>query len=153
MTFKDTSYGDLTGQTYTGNVDVSKLNLTSLEGAPLVVNGNFLCHTNKLTSLQFGPTTVTGSYYCSNNPDLKSLKYAPTNEMRDINFEHTGIKNELMEIFENNVIARTYYTVVTMYRLRDIKDKYDDYLKKYEEYKLTKRVNSKGFRALLGIDK
>jgi len=32
MKFRDTKYGDLTGQTYEGDIDVSELSLTSLEG-------------------------------------------------------------------------------------------------------------------------
>jgi len=52
MKFSDTKYGDLSGQTYEDNIDVSGLELTSLEGAPEVVNGNFHCYKNKLTSLE-----------------------------------------------------------------------------------------------------
>jgi len=43
MKFKDTKYGDLTGQTYKGNIDVKRMNLTSLEGAPKSVKGDFSC--------------------------------------------------------------------------------------------------------------
>jgi len=32
MKFRDTKYGDLTGQTYEGNINASDLGLTSLEG-------------------------------------------------------------------------------------------------------------------------
>ena len=46
MKFKDTKYGDLTGQTYNGNIDVSRLNLTSLKDAPRSVSGKFDCSDN-----------------------------------------------------------------------------------------------------------
>ena len=49
MKFKDTKYGDLTGTTYKGNINVSFSNLTSLEGAPKFVIGHFHCNNNKLT--------------------------------------------------------------------------------------------------------
>ena len=39
MKFKDTKYGDLTGQTYNGDINVSEQNLTSLEGALKLLQG------------------------------------------------------------------------------------------------------------------
>ena len=42
-------------------------NLTSLEGAPSVVNGYFSCAGNKLTSLAGAPSVVNGDFYCFNN--------------------------------------------------------------------------------------
>jgi len=75
MKFKDTEYGDLTGQTYEGNINVSELGLTSLEGAPKVVSGYFYCADNKLTSLEGAPKTV-GNFDCCYNY-LKSLEGAP----------------------------------------------------------------------------
>lgn len=146
MKFKDSKFGDMTGQTYNGKLDASKLGLTSLEGSPETVIGSFLVFDNNLTSLEGGPKTVTGSYYCSNNPNLTTLKGAPTSDMADINFEHTGIKNEIKEIFDNGVKARTYYTVTTLYRWRDLADKYN-------EYRLNKQIKSKGFKTLLGLKK
>jgi len=75
MKFKDTKYGDLTGQTYDGNIDVSGLSLTSLEGAPEIVNGTFSCSNNKLTSLKYAPKK-TEIFYCRNNR-LESIENAP----------------------------------------------------------------------------
>jgi len=80
MKFKDTKYGDLTGQTYKGNIDVSDLGLTSLEGAPKSVDGYFDCsNTSNLTSLKGAPKSVSGYFSCSGNPKLTSLKGAPEN--------------------------------------------------------------------------
>jgi hypothetical protein len=76
MKFKDTKYGDLTGQTYNGNINVSEMGLTSLEGAPEIVKGNFDCSHNHLTSLKGAPETVNGYFDCSHNK-LTSLKGAP----------------------------------------------------------------------------
>ena len=49
MKFKDTKYGDLTGQVYHGDIDVDEMELTSLEGAPKEVTGHFECYGNELT--------------------------------------------------------------------------------------------------------
>jgi len=77
MKFKDTKYGDLTGQTYKGDIDVSNLKLTSLEGAPKKVHGYFWCYDNEnLTSLKGAPETVGGNFGCYNN-QLKSLEGSP----------------------------------------------------------------------------
>ena len=52
-------------------------NLTSLQGAPSVVKGNFTCANNKLTSLEGAPSVVKGIFYCSHN-NLTSLQGAPS---------------------------------------------------------------------------
>jgi len=78
MKFKDTDYDNLAGQTYEGDIDVSNLELTSLEGRPENVIGSFWCYSNpKLTSLKAGTKNVTGNFSCSNNPKLTSLRCAP----------------------------------------------------------------------------
>ena len=51
--------------------------LTSLEGAPSAVKGDFVCSYNKLTSLEGAPSVVNGGFYCSNN-NLTSLEGAPS---------------------------------------------------------------------------
>ena len=51
--------------------------LTSLAGAPSVVNGGFSCYNNKLTSLEGAPSVVNGDFACSNNK-LTSLEGAPS---------------------------------------------------------------------------
>jgi len=78
MKFSDTKYGDLTGQTYKGDIDVKGMNLTSLEGTPKSVIGSFWCYSNpKLTSLKGAPENVSGNFSCSDNPQLISLEGAP----------------------------------------------------------------------------
>jgi len=76
MKFKDTKYGDLTGQNYKRNIDVSDMKLTSLEGAPQIVQGNFDCNNNNLTTLEGAPQIVQGYFSCRIN-NLTSLKGAP----------------------------------------------------------------------------
>jgi len=78
MKFKDTDYGDLNGQTHKGDIDVRNINLTSLEGAPKIVKGDFNCASNlKLTSLKNAPESVIGNFYCNGNSNLTSLEGAP----------------------------------------------------------------------------
>jgi len=112
MKFKDTKYGDLTGSTYDGNIDVDNMKLTSLEGSPKVVNGYFDCNRNdlvtlegapetvnsffrcsenKLTSLKGGPKVVNGTYSCSDNIKLISLKYSPVSANSYFDCTGTGI--------------------------------------------------------------
>ena len=56
---------------------VSQKNLTSLEGCPSEIKGNFDCSSNKLTSLKDAPSKVGISFYCSDNK-LTSLKGCPS---------------------------------------------------------------------------
>ena len=51
--------------------------LASLEGAPQVIRWDFYCDKNKLTSLEHGPQSVGNHYACHDN-DLTSLQGAPT---------------------------------------------------------------------------
>lgn len=82
-----------------GNFNCGYLNeITSLEGGPSIILGDFDCSGNKLTSLEYGPTSVlrhyncgdnkivtlrgapaaiTGNFYCSGNK-LTSLEHCPT---------------------------------------------------------------------------
>lgn len=84
-------------QWWNGNFDAFLLNLTSLEGSPLMVKGKFqcgnnylqtlkggpdevddtfACQGNELTTLEGGPSQVDGTYNCSSN-QLTDLKGAP----------------------------------------------------------------------------
>lgn len=46
--FKDTPYGDMTGQTYEGSLYVKGQKLTSLEGAPNEITGAFNIESNDI---------------------------------------------------------------------------------------------------------
>jgi hypothetical protein len=77
MKFKETKYGDLTGQVYSNKINCQDNQLKSLEGAPKEVgDGYFSCSNNQLTSLKGAPEKVGGDFYCYNN-QLKSLEGAP----------------------------------------------------------------------------
>ena len=56
--------------------------LTSLEGAPREVSGDFYCMDNQLTSLKGAPEKVGWNFYCSYN-QLTSLEGAPREVKRD----------------------------------------------------------------------
>jgi len=74
--FKDTKYGDLSGQDYKGDISVIGMQLTSLEGAPKTVNGYFYCSENMLFSLKGAPKNITSNFDCSKNK-LKTLEDGP----------------------------------------------------------------------------
>ena len=56
--------------------------LTSLKGAPIIVDGDFTCSANKLTSLEGGPVNVGGHFMCIQNK-LTSLEGCPKKVGRD----------------------------------------------------------------------
>jgi len=92
MRFKDSTYGDLSGQVYNGNIDISDMGISSLEGSPMVVEGDFNCSWNDLTTLEDGPKFVTGKYDCSNNM-LTSLESSPVYLKDSIDCSHNMIKS------------------------------------------------------------
>ena len=59
-----------------GRFVINDAGLTSLEGAPKKVGGDFHCYNNELTSLEGAPQVVGGNFYCSAN-NLTSLEGAP----------------------------------------------------------------------------
>ena len=59
-----------------GYFDCSNNELTSLKGAPRIVERGFCCSHNELTSLKGAPEKVKWDFDCSNN-ELTSLKGAP----------------------------------------------------------------------------
>ena len=64
--------------TIRGNFNCSNCNLTSLEGAPKEVGGDFGCaYCNSLISLKGSPKEVGGGFGCSYCDNLTSLKGAP----------------------------------------------------------------------------
>ena len=59
-----------------GEFDCSENQLTSLKGAPEKVGTYFICSDNQLISLEGAPEKVAAGFYCSYN-QLTSLKGAP----------------------------------------------------------------------------
>ena len=69
---------DISEVTVKGDFNCDNNNLTSLEGAPQNVGGDFYCsRNNNLTSLKGAPQTVEGNFNCSSNNNLTSLEGAP----------------------------------------------------------------------------
>jgi hypothetical protein len=61
-----------------GNLLIYGCGLTSLEGCPESINGQFICQCcHYLTSLEYGPKTITKDYACDNCANLTSLKGCP----------------------------------------------------------------------------
>ena len=127
MKFKD-KFGDYTGKTWEGNLSCIELDLTSLEGAPKIVNGNFFCFINNLTSLKYAPEIVEGSFYCSYN-NLTSLEGAPKIVKGIFNcynnpklYELT--ENKLKKIIKAELYIFDYVPIpLTMY-LKRLREKY-----------------------------
>ncbi|TAL36986.1 MAG: hypothetical protein EPN97_05800 [Alphaproteobacteria bacterium] len=67
---------NLTGVVVMGSFNCNDNNLTSLKGAPAMVD-SFFCSANLLTSLEYAPLVVKDSFYCAHNPYLETLKGAP----------------------------------------------------------------------------
>ena len=99
-TFKDTDYGDWSGKVYQGNIIVSmEKGLTSLDGVPIEVTGDFRIYNCKqltkidafptkvggyirfngcpITSLVGIPDTINGSFYCDDS-NIKNLDGFPS---------------------------------------------------------------------------
>lgn len=144
--FSDTRFMDLRGQTYPSQIDVEKNELTSLEGAPDRVLKGFFCAKNKLTDLKGSPQFVDGEFSCYSNK-LESLEGGPK-EVKGIFFcdKNKTLKNPREQIIKNQIKAVNYYTDEGIFDFNSIKKEFEDYAMKY-------RVNSKGFRTLLGLDK
>jgi hypothetical protein len=56
--------------------DCGHNNLTTLEGAPISVEGDFYCNSNRLNTLEGAPISVGGDFYCHKN-NLYTLEGAP----------------------------------------------------------------------------
>jgi len=74
---------DLSDVEVSGDFSCIYNNLTSLKGAPEIINGSFNCMDNNLTSLKGAPEEIiNGSFNCSNN-NLPSLEGSPHTVGRD----------------------------------------------------------------------
>ncbi len=132
MKFKDTIYGDLTGQKIIQDIKINdnltslegspeeingdfnvRLNeLTSLEGSPKIVDGDFRCDYNVLETLKGSPEIVTGDYCCSYNKKLTSLEGCSKNIFKSLIFEGIkAFKNKekiKQEIIKHQIKAKKY---------------------------------------------
>jgi hypothetical protein len=83
---------DIQGQHYKGLIGCHEQNLTSLEGAPSSISGNFSCSYNKLESLEGAPSSISGNFYCFGN-NLESLEGAPSSVGGDIDCSYNKLKS------------------------------------------------------------
>ena len=74
------------------DLDISDQNLTSLEGCPKIIRGDFRCGNNSLQSLVGGPERVEGSYYCGRNL-LQSLDGIASYIDGHLTFENNPIES------------------------------------------------------------
>ncbi len=108
MTFKTTKYGDLTNKKYSSNFYIHNLELTSLEGSPKEVIGDFICKKNRLTSLEGSPEIIKGDFNYSYN-NLINLKGSPRYiegdfDLRDNNLTSLiGCPKDILENFYINI--------------------------------------------------
>lgn len=175
--FKDTKFGDLTGQIYSKSINLNNANITSLEGCPKDVKGNFEVSNNRLETLKHAPKEVLNDFYCNDNV-LTSLEGAPEFVGGDFNCfgnqlttlkgikpvdptdefawnvfgtfncsENPHLKNQKEQIIKFQVKADSYITDDDgLFKFEDIKEE-------FIAYKMKTKVQSKGFRTLLGINK
>lgn len=135
MKFKETSYGDISNEIYTANINVNNKKLTSLEGSPKIINGNFSCRNNNLTTLKNSPLSLTGFFDCRDN-DLKSLD----GNLKLIKGEfdcrnNKNLKNIKEEIKKHKVKAYKYLTDEGDFYFNDIKKEFLEYHKEIEKNK------------------
>ena len=144
-TFKDTEYGDLTGQTYDGSILIRNMGLDSLQGAPKHIKGSIKLSNNNFVDLKGSPEIVDGNFDIQVNKRLVSFEGAPTSIGGTFNCYGTdNVKNQLEQIIMYRIKAHYYYTNDGDYYFEDIADKFNAY---------DNRVKSKGFRTLLGLKK
>jgi hypothetical protein len=117
-----------------GNVDLTRNQLTSLEGAPHEIIGSFTCNDNRLTNLDYHPLAIHGFFRCSHNPIEKFHKL-------DIDYCHTiymsKVKGmEFLDQFEKKgkytnttLIKIAYDQFQELLAINALKDKLDTDLK------------------------
>lgn len=73
-----------------GDFDIRACGLTSLEGSPHSLTGDFMCSNNRLESLEHAPKKIdpTASFYCHRNR-ISSLTHAPAGG--SLYFEHNKL--------------------------------------------------------------
>ena len=79
--------------TWEKNIDCSFQQLTSLEGCPQLIRGDFNCENNKLTSLVGSPRRIEGEFYGNNAGKLESLEGCPRYVVSDFYIKNCGLTN------------------------------------------------------------
>lgn len=71
--FKDTTYGDMTGLDYKGTIDIRGLGLDSWEGSPTTFWGSFYATGNNFIDFKGSPLFKNGSYLGMSGNPLETL--------------------------------------------------------------------------------
>lgn len=122
-----------------GDVNLSSMGLYSLPLKFGRVNGNFYCYNNYLTSLKGAPTIVEYNFYCGGNK-LKTLKYFPKVEGR-IGIDDNKLPKEICEnkdllILKKIIEYQDDYSIwnsdntLNQFRFKDMMEEVNDYLKR-----------------------
>lgn len=70
-------YDDLSGQTYKQDLNITNLEITSLEGCPSIVDAHFRLKTPKIKSLKGAPIRVSGNFTMQGSKSIKNLEGIP----------------------------------------------------------------------------
>lgn len=140
MKFKDTEYGDLTGEVYHGNISIS----------PPYKSGEI----GKVTSLEGCPKEVVGYVSLTGNPNLKSLQYCPKKISSQFACFDIGVEDLRAEVIKHQIYANNYYMKKPdgSWDIFDFKEIEKD-LKAHHKLSMDTGIKSKGFRSLLGLDR
>ena len=146
ITFLKANY---TNKLFKGDIDVSNEKIDSLRGSPKETTGGFYCDYNNLKTLKYAPEKVGGMFDCSHNA-ITSLKYAPTEidgTLFCLETKIASFEDFIKEVIENRIKAK-------FYRFNDLtKIPFADIEKEFNDFEMINKVQSKGFRTLLGINK
>ena len=138
-TFKDTKFGDLTGQIYDGYINVYRKNLDSLEGAPKEVKGSFYCFANNLKNLKYGPEIVDGNFICFDN-NLTSLEGAPKIVNGNFNCKNCSKLKSLDELLNTEIRGKVQSDIMTDEEFRELQELYRKANKNMKKLKLLKKL-------------
>ena len=152
-TFADTKYGNMTGKIYKGENDISIAgqNVMSLMGSPNTLakwrETSFNAKDNLLVDLRGAPQSLGGYFHCADNPRLISLEGGPKDSGSLFNCKNCPkLENPIKQIIFYQIKATEYNTDEGNFEFKDIEEEFN-------KHTLDKKVQSKGFRTLLGLDK
>lgn len=144
-TIKDTDYGDLTGKKYTGNIDLYKQGIESMEGFPDMITGDLLMQGNNLKSLKGSPRYVGGDCYFDTN-DIESLEGAPKEIGGKFSCQRNYVKNSIEQICKYQIKAKGYFISEQNNAVE-----FEEIEEQFNNFKLNNRVTRPSMRKLLGL--
>lgn len=92
--FKDTTYGDMSGQDYRGTIDIRGQGLDSWEGAPTTFYGGFYAAENNFTDFKGSPFFKNGTHLSFTKNPLETLDGLNCEgSVSDFNLSYSNLKN------------------------------------------------------------